>query len=107
MIEKRRYKRLGFKNPVTLRHVGRMFPAWMLDLSSGGMLIRSDNLDISSGAPVEVIFDLEGAGKDLSMLGNVKHLTTTDDSSTFGIQFSNAFSESLKALRGFLNLRLG
>lgn len=104
MQDKRRYTRVEFCRDVVFRHQGRIIPAKIMDLSLGGMSIRADSSDVSSDMSLEVVFDLDDANRDISLFGRVRHLERTEDSSKFGVQFSNIFSEGQKAIRSFLSV---
>ena len=102
MTEKRLYRRIDLELPVVLRHGGRLLPATMLNLSCGGMRLRSDVKDIEKGGPVEVIFDLGEHGKDLSLRGRVTRVEGSEDSSDVGVEFTNLFSLSHRAIQEYL-----
>lgn len=102
MIDKRHNPRLKVNLPVVLRHRGRFIPATMLNLSCGGMYLKTDDEDISDDSPVEVIFDLDNERRDLSVSGQIKHLEHADDFASMGIQFSNIFSSSQKVIQDYL-----
>lgn len=106
MLEKRRYPRLDLALPVTLRHQGRLIPATLLNVSCGGMCLTSETGEIESQKSVEVIFDLDTTQRDLSLRGRITRVETSPTSpTTLGVQFSNLFSESHKAIQTFLNKR--
>ncbi|HPQ80627.1 MAG TPA: PilZ domain-containing protein [bacterium] len=106
MLEKRRHRRVEIDLPVILRHGGRLLPATMLNLSCGGMLLRAEGKDISSEGPVEVIFDLGEYGKDLSMRGRITRMTPASEEADMGVQFTNLFSVSHKAIQEYLRKNL-
>jgi len=109
MNEKRRHKRLELALPVILRYGGRLIPATMLNLSCGGACIRAEQVDFSTNAPVELIFDLDNQTYDLSMRGSVVHSaedTTSQPGCYAGVQFAGAISESHKAIEEYLNKNL-
>ena len=106
MREKRRYTRVSLELPVILRHNGRFIPAQALNLSCGGMYIKTSNTDIADNNPVEVIFDLDSDRKDVSVLGNIRHRASDGDNMTFGIRFSNLFSISRKTIENFISSSL-
>jgi uncharacterized protein (TIGR02266 family) len=106
MQEKRRHNRIPLELPVILRHMGRIIPATALNVSSGGMYLRAEQADISGNHPVEVIFDLDDGERDLSLRGQVTRIEEDTDGTGMGVQFTNLFSESHKALSEYLRRRL-
>lgn len=106
MLEKRRYGRLAVNLPVILRHGGRLIPATALNISSGGMYIQVDRSQISSSRPVEVIFDLDDADRDISMRGQVIRIEDIEDQKGIGVQFTNLFSLSHKAVNEYVKQHL-
>lgn len=106
MLEKRRHRRVAVNVPVILRHGGRLLPATMMNLSCGGMLLRTEGSDISAEGPVEVIFDLGEYGKDISMRGRITRLDTASEEADMGVQFTNLFSISHKAIQEYLRKNL-
>ena len=110
MLEKRRYQRLPVKLPVTLRYMGRLIPATMLNLSCGGACIKTDGLDLGVESNVEIIFDLNPDSHDVSMRGKIVHSGKSPeedlDSNTTGIRFSNLFSDGHKAVQEYLRKNL-
>ena len=105
MDERRRSPRLNLALPVILRHRGRLIPATLINLSCGGMYLRSDGSDIASEEQVEIIFDLDQERRDLSLRGNIVRVEEGEKPG-LGVQFSNVFSASHKALQHFLNRSL-
>jgi len=105
-MEKRRYPRLSVNLPVILRHNGRFIPATMLNISCGGMHIKVEDEDVSKTSSVEIIFDLNEGQRDLSVNGQIRHAENADDSIDIGVQFSNLFSNSHKAIQSYLNRNL-
>lgn len=102
MLEKRRHRRLDVDLPVILRHKGRLLPATILNLSCGGMCLRADAEEISENGNVEVIFDLGEEKRDLSLRGRITRIETAAETSTVGVQFTNLFSLSHKAIEEYL-----
>ncbi len=105
MKERRRYPRLDIDLPVILRHDGRFIPATILNLSCGGMCIRTDGADLVADKPAEIIFDLGEDNRDLSLRGEIVR-RDADDSSSAGIQFTNLFSEGYTAVQEYLRTHL-
>ncbi|MFH0799811.1 MAG: PilZ domain-containing protein [Pseudomonadota bacterium] len=106
MSEKRRHQRLDVNLPVTLRHDGRLIPATALNISCGGMFIRANDPGLKANASVEIIFDLGARQKDLSMRGRITHVVTSADATDAGVQFTNLFSVSHKAIEEYLGQNL-
>jgi len=106
MQERRRHPRLDVNLPVILRHRGRLLPATMLNLSVGGAYIRTDDGRVSEDGPVEVIFDIDANTRDISLRGTILRNSPLSDSSGLGIQFTNLFSESHRAVEEFLRRNL-
>lgn len=106
MLEKRRYRRLDVSLPVTLRHNGRLLPATMLNVSCGGMYLKAEATDFSSDTPIEVIFDLGGEKRDLSMRGRITRVEAGGEDANVGVQFTNLFSLSHKAIQEYLRKNL-
>ncbi|MBI4126561.1 MAG: PilZ domain-containing protein [Deltaproteobacteria bacterium] len=98
MLERRRSPRLALELPVTLRHGGRFIPATALNMSNGGMLIQADDQNVTTQAPVEIVFDLDPTHRDVALRGNILRV----ESQSLGIQFTNTFSESYRMLQEFL-----
>lgn len=105
-IEKRRYARLPVSLPVLLRHCGRIIPATAMNLSCGGMYLKMDSSSIQSDHPVEVIFDLGDDERDVAMRGQIMRLDKSEESFGIGVQFTNIFSVSHKAVEHYLNKHL-
>ncbi len=105
MEERRRHQRAEVTFPVLLRHAGRIIPATALNISCGGMFIKADQRDIVADKPVEVIFDLSQDERDVSMRGKITRLEEADDKTGLGMQFTNLFSLSHKAIERFLKGR--
>ncbi|MFA4875006.1 MAG: PilZ domain-containing protein [bacterium] len=103
MLEKRRYGRLPINLPVILRHGGRIIPATALNLSCGGMYLKVEETNIQGDHPVEVIFDLDEEQRDVSMRGQITRIEGSGDSACIGIQFTNLFSLSHKAVQHYVN----
>lgn len=106
MEERRRFCRLALDLPVTLRHDGRLIPATVLNISCGGMSLRAEAADIADGGSVEVIFDLNEEKRDLSLLGRITRISEQDEASEMGVQFTNLFSLSYKAVQEYLQKHL-
>ena len=106
MPEKRRYSRISINLPVILRHGGKLIPATLENISSGGMYLKTEKTRISTDRPVEIIFDLSNANRDVSMRGQVTRVEDADDKSGVGIQFTNLFSLSHKAVQKYVNEKL-
>ena len=106
MLEKRRTRRLDVNLPVILRHRGRLLPATALNMSCGGMCIRAEGSELASEEPVEIIFDLEEGQKDLSVRGRITRVETETDAASIGVQFTNLFSVSHKAIAEYLKKNL-
>ena len=104
-MDKRKFPRFTINLPVILRHKGRLIPATANNLSCGGMFIAVDSVDISVEHPVEVIFDLDD-NKDLSLRGQITRVEFGDNTSGLGVQFTNLFSDSHKAVQKFINSNL-
>jgi len=104
-MEKRRHKRLQLQIPVTIRCNGRFIPATLVDVSCGGMGIKTGSTDIAKSDLIEVAFDLDDKRRDLSLRGSVARVADSEGHH-IGIQFGNFFSESHKTLRQFLHQRL-
>jgi hypothetical protein len=106
MSEKRRYSRISVDLPVILRHGGRIIPATLQNISSGGVYLKTDKSRIATGRPVEIIFDLSDANRDLSMRGQVLRVEDVDDKNGVGVQFTNLFSLSHKAVQKYIDENL-
>lgn len=102
MTEKRRHERINVKLPVILRYDGRLIPATMLNISCGGVFIRAEDSSILSNSNVEITFDIDDQNKDISMRGNVTRVDSKEETSDFGVEFVNLFSQSFKALQEYL-----
>lgn len=100
MIDNRRHPRFKIDIPVVLRHAGRFMFAKAINVSEGGMFMIAEDRDVSSGSTIEIVFDLHGR-KDLSAMGQIRHLERADDSSRMGVQFLSPFSEGVRAVRSF------
>ena len=104
-MDKRKFPRFEMSLPVILRHKGRLIPATANNVSCGGMFIAADKVDFSAEHSVEVIFDLDD-NKDLSLRGQITRVESNNDTSGLGIQFTNLFSDSHKAVQKFINSNL-
>lgn len=102
MLEKRRHRRLDVDLPVILRYKGRLLPATILNLSCGGMCLRAEGEGIAADGNVEVIFDLGEERRDLSLRGRVTRVEETADAASMGVQFTNLFSASHRAVEEYL-----
>lgn len=98
MIDRRRSPRIALELPVTLRHGGRFIPATALNMSNGGMLVQASDQQVNLTAPVEIVFDLDATHRDVALRGSILRA----DATSFGIQFTNTFSESHRMLQEFL-----
>lgn len=107
MKEKRRYERLTIDLPVILRHAGRLIPATAVNVSCGGMFIQTMHNDLLRDHTVEVIFDLGQDQRDLSMRGQITRVEEGGpEGSSIGVQFTNLFSLSHKAIEQYLHKNL-
>jgi len=106
MDDRRRHHRIQVTLPVILRHAGRIIPATAVNLSCGGMYIRADQRDIAMDKPVEVIFDLAEGERDVSLRGKITRVDESGETTGLGVQFTNLFSQSHKALTEYLNKHL-
>ncbi|HPM41394.1 MAG TPA: PilZ domain-containing protein [bacterium] len=106
MLEKRRHRRVAVDLPVVLRHKGRLLPATIMNLSCGGMLLRAEGKGIAPEGSVEVIFDLGEFGRDLSMRGRIARFDSADEKADMGVEFTNLFSLSHKAVQEYLRKNL-
>jgi c-di-GMP-binding flagellar brake protein YcgR len=106
MSEKRRYSRISVDLPVILRHGGKLIPATLENISSGGMYLKTGKTQISTDRPVEIIFDLSESNRDVSMRGQVTRIEDADEGSGVGVQFTNLFSLSHKAVQKYVNEKL-
>lgn len=102
-MEKRRHKRLAIDVPVTIRSQGKLIPATAVNVSCGGMYLKTETKDIAENSSIEVTFDLDSENKDISLSGTVARV---DSILGFGVQFGNYFSASHKALREFLRKQM-
>lgn len=106
MSEKRRYARISVDLPVILRHGGKLIPATLENISSGGMYLKTDKSQISTDRPVEIIFDLSDANRDVSMRGHITRVEDAEEGNGVGIQFTNLFSLSHRAVQKYVNEKL-
>jgi PilZ domain len=106
MDERRHYPRLAIDLPVILRHGGRIIPATALNMSCGGMYLHVEPSEIATKAPIEVIFDLSMDERDVAMCGKVTRVDADPSGVGFGVQFTNLFSVSHKALQRYLQKNL-
>ncbi len=106
MSEKRRYSRISINLPVILRHGGKLIPATLENISSGGMYLKTGKSRISTDRPVEIIFDLNDANRDVSMRGQITRVEDAEDHNGVGIQFTNLFSMSHKLVQKYVNEKL-
>ncbi len=101
MSDKRRHPRFSTQLPATVRHLGRLIPAMIKNVSTGGLFVTAESNDFSSSSPVEVMFNMNGSEGDLSMMGRVRHLERTDTDASFGVQFTSAFADGVKKVLSF------
>lgn len=106
MPEKRRHSRLNVELPIVLRHGGRILPATALNISCSGMCIRSFDGAVANNDPVEVIFDLNSKQRDLALCARIMRVNAAANSSDIGVEFTNVFSESHKAILEYLGKNL-
>jgi c-di-GMP-binding flagellar brake protein YcgR len=106
MSEKRRYGRLPVELPVILRHGGHLIPATMLNISTGGMYLRVESSPIQSDRPVEIIFDLNGKSRDVAMRGLITRVDDEAGGRGLGVQFTNLFSLSHRAVQQYVTEHL-
>lgn len=104
-MEKRRHKRLSIDVPVTIRSGGNLIPATALNVSCGGIYLKTETHGINENSTIEVTFDLDGENKDVSLSGVVTRVDGSPKSG-IGVQFGNFFSASHKALREFLRKQM-
>ncbi len=105
IVEKRQFPRLDVDLPVVLRHNGHLIPATALNISCGGMCLRTDNPEIINNGNVEVIFDLATGEKDVSVRGKIVRLEK-DEETEMGIQFINLYSAGHQVLERFIRKHL-
>lgn len=98
MIEKRRHRRLDVDIPAVLRCGGRLIPAVVLNLSSGGMRIKAEGGGISENQPFEVVFDLSKERRDISMRGRIVWADPSPSFTYVGARFTNPFSTGHEAI---------
>ena len=109
MKEKRRHERLEIDLPVILRHAGRLIPATAVNVSCGGMFIQTLHNDLLRDHTVEVIFDLGQEQRDVSMRGQITRVEGEGEGPGgcgIGVQFTNLFSLSHKAIEQYLHKNL-
>ena len=106
MSEKRRNSRISIDLPVILRHGGKLIPATLENLSSGGMYLKTGKTKVSTDRPVEIIFDLSESNRDVSMRGQITRIEDAGEGSGVGVQFTNLFSLSHKAVQKYVNEKL-
>lgn len=106
MSEKRRYSRISVDLPVILRHGGRIIPATLQNISSGGVYLKVDKTQITTGRPVEIIFDLNDMNRDVSMRGQVTRVEDCDNRSGVGVQFTNLFSLNHRTVQKYVDENL-
>lgn len=102
MYEKRRHQRINVNLPVILRHCGRLLPATLINLSCGGMHLKTEATNINDGGRVEVIFDLGKHHRDLSMRGQITRVKADQKTVEVGIRFTNLFSLGHKEIQTYL-----
>lgn len=106
MFEKRRNPRIDVDLPIVLRHQGRFIEATMLNLSCGGIYVTTKDVNIDDATPVEVIFDLDADQRDVALMGKIRRVESRKSETGVGIQFSNLFSGSHKAVQDYLRKNL-
>lgn len=102
--ERREYPRLDVHLPVILRYLGRLIPATALNVSCGGMMLTADHGNVTTSAPVEVIFDLSEQERDVTLRGEIIRIAGEGDPKV-GIKFTNLYAVGHKALERYLNRR--
>lgn len=102
--DQRHFPRLDIRLPVTLRYCGRLIPATTLNVSCGGMLLITEPGDITSNAPVEVIFDLPNNERDVTMRGEIVRIGGNVEPEV-GIRFTNLYTLGYHALERFVKSR--
>ena len=107
MSDKRRFKRLSTKLPVTLRCDGRLIPATTLNISCGGvcLFIDEDELTWLDNSKVELIIDLSQNERDISLRGEVTRVETANKS-MLGVKFTNLYTVGHQTLERFINRSL-
>lgn len=107
MDDKRRFKRLDVRLPVTLRYGGRLIPATTLNISSGGVCLDLENLEVEDieNDKVELVIDLSSETKDVSIRGEVTRVEQADGRK-LGIKFTNLFTVGHQTLEKFINKNL-
>jgi len=105
--EKRRFKRLDVKFPVTLRFHGRLIPATALNISCGGVCLNVEDAEIalSGNKKVEVIMDLSRDEQDISIRGEVTRIEAGSDP-RIGVKFTNLYTVGHQTLERFINKNL-
>jgi Tfp pilus assembly protein PilZ len=78
----------------------------MLNLSCGGVFIRTEGRQVASDTPVELIFDLGEKAKDISMRGRVIRVESGKEGTDVGVEFTNLFSLSHKTVQEYLGKNL-
>lgn len=101
MSDKRRHQRFGTEIPAVVRHLGRLIPASIKNVSTGGMFVVTESNDVSSTSPLELIFDLGNSNGELSVMGRIRHLERTDDEAYLGVQFTTPFADGMKGILSF------
>ena len=101
VLERRRHPRADVNRPVIIRHMGRLIPGVMCNLSASGMRVMSEYQSFLHTAPVEIIFDLSPDEIDISLRGNIVRLEDGTPRG-LGIQFTAPASFNNIALMQFL-----
>lgn len=107
MEDKRRFPRLDVDLPVTIRCDGRLIPATALNISSGGLCLSSEmplppNFQYKK---IELIIDLSGTDRDVSVRGEVVHIDKGDQF-RLGVKFTNLYTVGHQAVQEFVNSHL-
>ena len=99
--ERRDFPRLEVQLPVTLRYAGRLIPATTLNISCGGMLLTTEGSNVTTNAPVEVIFDLSATQRDLTLRGDIVRIAA-EQVPQVGIRFTNFYAAGYQALERYI-----
>ena len=105
--ERRRFKRLNVKLPVTLRYQGRLIPATALNISCGGicLFVKESKVTSSHNKKVEVVMDLSQKERDVSIRGEVIRMETGNQSK-ISIKFTNLYTVGHQTLENYINRNL-
>lgn len=99
--ERREYPRINVDLPIVLRYRGRLIPATALNVSCGGMLLTTEVHDVTTNAPVEIIFDLSNMERDVTLRGEIVRIGASERS-TVGVHFTNVYAIGHRTLERFL-----